>query len=190
MEQILYSVSEYRFLAMFVGFVLVGIETFLPMIPLLAIILANAFVFGMWTGFLISWAGSSVGSLLLYYIANRFSRANIFEKYRKKEKTKRLSEFIKKQGFNIIFISYVCPFIPDFLVTITSGFVGLDIKNFVSGMVCGKFVMFLLISYIGEDVCAFFSSPIKVILLSIVILVAWILGSYINDRIHNTNIKK
>lgn len=189
MEQILYSISEYKLLAMVAGFVIVGVETFIPMIPLLAIIIANAFIFGMWIGFIISWTGSSTASVFLYYVANRFSKAKIFRKYKDITQTKKMLEFIKKQGFNTIFISYACPFIPDFLVTITSGFVGLDIKSFISGMVCGKFVMFLLISYIGEDVGAFFSNPIKIILFAIVIMASWIIGNRVNNKIHETDIK-
>lgn len=190
MEQLLYLLSDYKLLAIIAGFIIIGLETFLPILPLVAIVMANAFVLGMWLGFLVSWIGSAFASVLLYYLANRCSRMYFFEEYKKKNTTRKVLKWIKKQGFNAIFISYSCPFIPDFLVTITSGFTGLDFKSFGSGMICGKFVMFLLISYVGQDMVGFFSNPIKVLLLSIAITLSWIIGKNINSKIHNTKIKK
>lgn len=184
MEQLLYSVSEYKFLAAVIAFLLTAIESFIPVLPLVAIILLNVFIFGLWLGFFISWAGSCIAAVLLYLLANKFSKLKIFDKYKNKFDDKRISSYIKKQGFSIIFITYVCPFISDFLINILSGFIGLDLKTFISGMVSGKFVMFLFISYVGEDVTGFFHSPIKVLLFSIFILISWIIGRNINNKMH------
>lgn len=190
MEQLLYLLSDYKLLAIIAGFIIIGLETFLPILPLVAIVMANAFVLGMWLGFFVSWIGSVFASMLLYYIANKCSRMYFFEEYKKKNITKKVLKWIKEQGFNTIFISYSCPFIPDFLITITSGFAGLDFKSFGSGMICGKFVMFLLISYVGQDIVGFFSNPIKILLLTIVVTLSWIIGKKINDKIHKTETRK
>lgn len=190
MEQILYSLTDYKVLAIIVGFILIAVETFLPVLPLIAIVVANAFVLGMWMGFLVSWVGSSVASVALYLVVNKFSKWKCFEKYQEKNKIKKVIIWIKKQGFNSIFISYACPFIPDFLVTVGSGFTGLDLKTFVSGMVCGKFVMFLLISYVGEDINHIFSHPIKIVVFICAILISWVIGQRINNKIHKSGSDK
>lgn len=189
MEQILYSLADHKVLAVIGGFILIVIETFAPVLPLLAIVVANAFVLGMWMGFLVSWLGSGIASVLLYYAANKFSKWKFFKRYENNYKVNKITTWIKKQGFNSIFISYACPFIPDFLITIASGFAGLDIKTFIPGMVCGKFVMFLLISYVGEDVGDFFSQPIKIIIFLLAILASWIIGHRVNHKIHNGDTK-
>lgn len=184
MERILYSIADHKLLAAVIGLLLVAVETFAPVLPLLAIVLANAFVLGMWKGFLVSWVGSSIASIALYYVAKKFSTIKFFTKYEKNIKIIKIKSWIKKQGFNSIFISYVCPFIPDFLITITSGFVGFDIKTFISGMVCGKFVMFLLLSYIGEDIGDLFYNPKKIVIFTLAILISWIVGKRVNNKIH------
>lgn len=189
MEKILYSLSDYKLISTIAGFIIIGLETFLPVLPVLAIVMANSFVLGMWPGFFVSWVGSSIASILLYYLANKFSKASIFKKYKSKPATQRVTNWISRQGFNTIFISYACPFIPDFLVTITSGFTSVDIKTFVSGMICGKFIMFLIVSYIGEDVTNFFSNPSKIIVFSVTIMIAWFVGQNINNKIHKKNNK-
>lgn len=190
MEQILYSLTDYKVLAIIVGFILIAVETFLPVLPLIAIVVANAFVLGMWMGFLVSWVGSSVASVALYLVVNKFSKWKYFEKYQDRNKVKKVIDWIKKQGFNSIFISYACPFIPDFLVTVGSGFTGLDLKTFVSGMVCGKFVMFLLISYVGEDINHIFSHPMKIVVFICAILISWVIGQRINNKIHKSGSDK
>lgn len=190
MEEILYSLTDHKVLAIIIGFLLVMLETFAPILPLIAIVLANAFVLGMWMGFLVSWVSSAIASIILYYIANRFSRLKYIQKYKSKEQVKRVTSWIHRQGFNTIFISYACPFIPDFLVTISSGFAGTEIKNYISGMVFGKFVMFLLISYIGEDLDKVFQEPIKIVVFILAVIISWILGRKINNRIHTENAPK
>ena len=184
MEQILYSVAQYKILSAFIAFFLTAIESFIPILPLVGIVLANSMIFGMWLGFFISWAGSCIASILLYYCARKISKLKIFDKYRNRQKNEKLTEFIKKQGFSMIFITYVCPFISDFLITIVSGLVKFDMKTFVSGMVCGKFVMFLFISYVGEDIEGFFRNPLKIILFTMFILSSWIIGKKINNKMH------
>lgn len=187
MEQLIYSVSNHKLIAMVIAFATVSIETFLPLLPLLAIVVANSIVLGMWLGFLVSWVGSSIASVLLYYFANKFSKARFFEKYKSSEKTLKIINWIKRQGFNTIFISYACPFIPDFLITIASGFTSLSIRDYILGMVSGKFVMFLLISYVGEDVNELLTSPTKIIILSLAIMISWMVGQNINRKIQKNN---
>lgn len=187
MEQLIYSVSNHKVLAAIIAFITIAIETFLPLLPLIAIVLANSFVLGMWLGFLVSWIGSSISSIILYYFANKFSRLKFIRRYQKNEKILNIIKWIQKQGFNFIFISYACPFIPDFLITIASGFASVNIKDFILGMISGKFVMFLLISYVGDDITELLNNPIKIILLSFVVMLSWLVGQNINKKISKDN---
>lgn len=189
MEKILYSLESYKVLAIIAGFIIIGIETFIPILPLLAIVVANVFILGIWLGFFVSWSGSSIASILLYLIASKFSKCKIFNKYKKNRNFDKIIDWIKKQGFNSIFISYSCPFIPDFLITIASGFSQLDFKSFASGMIFGKFVMFLIISYVGDDIGNLFSNPIKIVIFLIGISLSWFIGKNVNNKIHKKNYK-
>ena len=188
MEQFLLSISNYKILATLMAFMSIVLETFFPILPLLAIVMTNSFVLGMWLGFLVSWIGSSIASVILYLIANKCSEIKILNKYKNSQKIEKIINWIKKQGFNTIFISYACPFIPDFLVTVASGFTSVNIKDFTLGMISGKFVMFLLISYVGEDITELLTSPIKIIVLSFAIMISWVVGQIINRKIDNSNL--
>lgn len=185
MQEILHLLLDNKIIALIGAIIIIMIETFLPMLPLTAIIVGNVFVLGMWLGFFVSWIGSSVASVILYYIANKFSKLDYIKKYKNNKIVNNITTWIHKQGFNSIFISYVCPFIPDFFVTIASGFARVEIKNYVLGMVFGKFVMFLIISYVGDDINKLFFHPEKIILFIVVMIIFWIIGKNINRKIHN-----
>ncbi|MGL6106903.1 TVP38/TMEM64 family protein [Romboutsia sp.] len=184
MEKILYSLMEYKLLAAIVGFFIIAVETFIPTLPLIVIIVANSFVLGMWLGFTVSWLGSTIAAFFLYFLAFKLSKNKFIIKYKEKEKIQKVINWIKKQGFTTLFVCYVCPFVPDFLITITSGFAQINCKIFMLGMASGKFVMFLLLSYMGKDIGDIFKQPIKIIILIVTIFTFWIVGKKINNKIN------
>ena len=183
MEQIIYNLQEYKLLVAVLGFIIIIVETFIPALPLVAIVGANAFVLGIWLGFFISWIGSVVGSIVLFLISSKISNTKIINKINN-DKVYKFKAWVKKQGFSMIFITYLCPFIPDFLITITSGMSQMKLSNFIPGMILGKFIMFLGISYIGNDFINFIRNPIKVSSLLVIIIIFWILGNKVNKRIN------
>ncbi|WP_373601141.1 TVP38/TMEM64 family protein [Paraclostridium bifermentans] len=183
MEQIIYNLQEYKLLVALIGFIIIVVETFIPALPLVAIVGANAFVLGIWLGFFISWVGSVVGSIGLFLISSKISNAKIINRINN-DKIYKFKDWVKKQGFSMIFITYLCPFIPDFLITITSGMSQMKLANFIPGMILGKFIMFLGISYIGNDFTNFIKDPIKVASLLIIIVIFWVLGNKVNKRIN------
>ena len=177
--------QDYWFLTMVVGLFSAFLESLLPVLPLVAIVTINAAVFGMGMGLIISWIGSGFGTVVMFLIARKFSDSKFINKYRNK-KTNKIVQKLKEKGFKLLFIAYSCPFIPTSLVTIASGLCKFDLKTFLVGMVSGKFIMFIVISYIGSDIKGFLTSPIKIILLSIVVFIAWIIGNKVNRSIKNS----
>ena len=182
MDVLLYSLASSKNLSIGVGFLAVIIETFIPILPILAIVIANSVLLGLWLGFFISWIGSTLASTLLYFISNKFSQLIYIQRALNKDKSKKVVKWIKNQNTFTICIAYLCPFIPDFVITITSGFTKLKFRKFFIGMCTGKFFIFLLMSYIGEDIKKFTNSPLKLTL----ILLVFILLIFISQRLNKS----
>ncbi len=176
--------QDYWLLTMVVGLFSTFLESLLPVLPLVAIVTINAAVFGMGMGLIISWIGSGLGTVVVFLIVRKFSDSKFINKYRN-EKTNKIVERLKEKGFKLLFIAYACPFIPTSLITIASALCRFDLKTFLVGMVSGKFIMFIVISYIGSDIKGFITSPVKIILLSIVVFIAWAIGNKVNRSIEN-----
>lgn len=160
------------------------LESFVPALPLMGIVIANSMMLGLGMGLLASTIGSCLGTTLLFLIATRFSHITIFEKIRN-DKIDKVIHWIKEQGFPTLFIAYSCPFIPGCLVTIASGISRKDLYSFVPAMASGKFVMFMVASYIGDDISGFIQSPIKIVFVAILVFISFIIGRKINAKIEN-----
>ncbi|MGL5311746.1 MAG: VTT domain-containing protein, partial [Peptostreptococcaceae bacterium] len=116
-QELFYLAHDYWLLTLLVGLGSCFIESFLPMLPLIALVSANAFLFGLGGGLLISWIGSGIGTICLFLVVSKFSNNKFINKL-KNEKIEKVIKWIRRQGFKLLFIAYSCPFIPGFLVTI------------------------------------------------------------------------
>ena len=76
-----------------------------------------------------------------------------------------------------------CPFIPGCLVTIACGISDKDTASFVPAMTSGRIVMFLVASYIGNDLTGFIHSPMRIIFVLLLVLVSFLVGRKINSKI-------
>ena len=179
----LYSISQhYWIVSMFIGLISCFLESFLPVLPLIGIISANAIILGLLKGMIISWIGSSLGTILLFLLAIKF-KDKVYTKNIKSKKINNIITWINKQGFKLLFIAYSCPFIPAFLITIAAALSGKEIKNFVPAMLSGKFVMFLIISYPASDISTFIRSPLKIAFFIFLVFLTWKIGNKINSRL-------
>ena len=50
-------------------------------------------------------------------------------------------------------------------------------------MLSGKFIIFIVISYIGSDIKGFITSPLKIILFGVIVFIAWTIGNRVNKNI-------
>lgn len=182
--------KDYWLLSMILGLLICFIESFLPFLPLIAIVGTNAMILGLWGGFVVSWIGSGLGTLALFLLISKYNDNKLFKKLRNK-KTEKVILWMKRQGFKLLFIAYSCPFVPSFLVTITSAFCKREVIEFLPAMLAGKFVMFLAISYPASDVSGFLKSPMKIALFTILVFLSWKVGSKVNADLeqHKHNYK-
>lgn len=181
-QELFYLAHDYWLLTLLVGLGSCFIESFLPMLPLVAIVGANAFIFGLWGGLLISWIGSGIGTICLFLVVSKFNNHKFINKLKNSNVEKGI-RWIKKQGFKLLFIAYSCPFIPGFLVTLACALCDRDIKDFAPAVLSGKFVMFLAVSYPASDIQGFISSPIKIAIFVGLIFLSWKVGSKVNAKL-------
>ena len=87
------------FISIFVTF----IESFFPALPLVAIVVTNAFFLGFTKGILASTIGSCFGTFLVYYLSKKFSHTKIFKKITN-NKIDKVSIWVKKQSSVILFV--------------------------------------------------------------------------------------
>ena len=189
-QDLFYLTQDYWILTIIVGLFSTFFESFIPALPLVAIVTFNAAVLGMVLGFIVSWIGSSMGTACLFLLISKFNDSKLFTRIRTERINKAIS-WIDSQGFKLLFIAYSCPFMPGCLVTIASAFCRKKFSDFVAAMIAGKFVMFLVVSYIGSDIIGFLKNPIKMTVFGIVVFISWKMGNRLNKTLeaHETHEK-
>lgn len=184
--QDLFSLAkDYWILTMIVGLFSTFIESFIPVLPLIAIVTVNAAIFGMGKGLLISWIGSSLGTAALFLLISKYNDNKFFNKLRN-QKTYKAIKWLEKQGFKLLFIAYSCPFVPGCLVTIASAFCRKSLTSFLPAMMSGKFVMFVVVSYVASDIKGFITNPFKIGVFALLVFLSWKIGNRFNLKLEHT----
>lgn len=157
------------------------VEAFLPILPLVGFVIMNVAVFGFFFGYLYSWIGNCLGSFLLFLLLRKVGAKKIDEKIRK-SKYRTTLEKIKRKQLNLLFLLYCFPFTPSFLLSGAAALTNMRTEVFLAVLLPSKFVMLLILAFIGENVSSFFENPAKSIFFIIFILSVNYLFKYIFEK--------
>jgi uncharacterized membrane protein YdjX (TVP38/TMEM64 family) len=184
LENIMSLIQEYRSFGPVPGILLPMIEAFLPFLPLVIFVLANASAFGLWLGFLYSWLGSCIGALLLFLLIRRFGQKRIFSFLSKHPKVRKLMDWVDKRGFGPLFLLLCFPFTPSVVVNIVAGLSKISIYQYMLAVSIGKMVMIFTVSFVGYDIRSLVSQPYRTAIVFAVIFILWYVGKRIEVRLN------
>jgi len=187
---ILQLLEQYENLGPLPGVLLPFIEAFLPFLPLMVFVIANAAAYGLLEGFLLSWLGASSGAVVVFLVIRSLYYTRLVKKIRKNEKVKKVTGWVSKHGFGPLFILLCFPFSPSAIINIVAGISKVSIQQFILAVFLGKSVMIFSISYIGSSIMEFAKNPIKTIVVGICIVLFWILGKYIENKLQEKSAVK
>jgi uncharacterized membrane protein YdjX (TVP38/TMEM64 family) len=133
------------------GIALPIIEAFLPFLPLVGFVIINVSTFGFFLGYLYSWIGNCLGSLLLFLLIKKIGGGRLENKI-KNSKYRGTLDKIKKKNMTVLFFLYCFPFTPSFLISGTAALANMDTRLFLSIMLPSKLIMLLSLAFIGENI--------------------------------------
>ncbi|MFD2042730.1 TVP38/TMEM64 family protein [Ornithinibacillus salinisoli] len=182
-ELIMHLLNDYERLGPLPGILLPFIEAFLPFLPLVVFVLGNAAAYGLLEGFLLSWAGSSLGAILVFLIIRNLGDKRMFLAVRRNKQVKKVTAWLERHGFGPLFLLMCFPFSPSSVINVVSGLSKISIQQFILAVIFGKAVMIFSISYIGSSIVSFAQNPMETIIVGIVIVLFWIVGKYLEKRL-------
>jgi uncharacterized membrane protein YdjX (TVP38/TMEM64 family) len=167
---------QYEALGPIPGILVPMIESFLPILPLVAILVANVNAYGFGEGILLSWVGVFIGSWAVFGLVRKFGgrfRHFIDRKYPRSHK---FIHWLERTGFTTIFLLACFPFTPSSLVNVVAGLSKLPVHTFVTATALGKVVMIFMVSFAGHDLDQLLKQPWKIALFTVVFSLMWVLG--------------
>lgn len=175
--------QDYRALGPIIGILLPFLEAFLPFLPLIVFIVANVTAYGLLFGFLLSWAGSVLGAYTVFLVIRKYGRARVLGFITRHEKIQKLILWVERNGFGPLFLLICFPFTPSALVNIVAGLSNMKKKTYLWTVTLGKLIMIFIVSFIGSDIKALITQPIRTAIVVLIIIILWFVGKRIEKRI-------
>jgi len=141
------------------------IEAFFPPLPLSLFVTINVMAFGFFFGYIYSFIGTTVGSILVFFIIRKIGQERFQRRIERSKRLRNIFLWIKAKGFIPIFILLTFPFTPSIVVCGLAGLAGVKSKTYI-----GKMLMVLSLSFIGYNITSFVEQPIKSVILILVTL--------------------
>ncbi|GEN82950.1 putative membrane protein YhjE [Sporosarcina luteola] len=182
-DKIIELAEQYKALGPFFGLLLPFIESFLPFLPLFVFVFANAGAYGLWYGFILSWAGTVAGSYAVFLIIRKYGRNRFLRFLTRHAKVQQLIGWVERNGFGPLFLLICFPFTPSALVNLVAGLSNMKKKSYLAILMAGKFVMIFTISFIGYDLKALLTQPIRTAIVISIIVLLWVVGKWFEKRL-------
>ncbi|MFO1445493.1 TVP38/TMEM64 family protein [Bacillus sp. Bva_UNVM-123] len=189
LEHIMELIEKYRSFGPIPGILLPLIEAFLPFLPLFLFVMANANAFGLWLGFLFSWIGSTIGALLVFLLIRKYGQKKILGKIKNNLQVQKLMVWVEKHGFGPLFILLCFPFTPSAVVNIVAGLSKISIAQYILAVLTGKAVMIFTMSFVGYDIKALITQPVRTAIVGLIIFILWYVGKRIEIKM-NMSVEK
>ena len=153
--------AQYRTLGPLIGILFPFLESFLPFLPLVVFVVANASFSRALVWFFTFLGWNSIGVLLVFLLVRRFGNNRKVQQFIKYEKMQKLIHWVDMKGIAPLFLLLCFPFTPSVLVNIVAGLSNIKKKYYFVVLLAGKCVMILTISLLGYDIGALLRSPTK-----------------------------
>ncbi|KQL36708.1 TVP38/TMEM64 family protein [Psychrobacillus sp. FJAT-21963] len=175
--------QDYRALGPLFGLLLPFLEAFLPFLPLVVFIVANVTAYGILFGFLLSWAGSVAGAYTVFLVIRKYGRARVLGFITRHEKIQKLILWVERNGFGPLFLLICFPFTPSALVNIVAGLSNMKKNTYLWTVVLGKLIMILVVSFIGSDIKALITQPLRTAIMIGIMVILWFVGKAVEKKI-------
>ena len=151
------------------GFLLIILESMIPILPLAVFIALNIMTFGSLFGFLISWIATVIGCMISFTLCRKLR-----DKFKK---------YINKLSYSNLVILIALPFTPAFAVNIAAGLTDIDAKKYFSALLIGKLPMVYFWGFIGKSLLESITDPYTIAQVVFMVLIAYLVSKVANKFI-------
>lgn len=167
------------------GFLLVLLESIIPILPLGVFVTLNVTSFGFFMGILISWVATCLGCFLSYLIFYYLSNNVIYKLLPSKLKNKIQKASIKFKNIPLSNLAVIIalPFTPAFLINIVGGMSNMSKKKFLLALLIGKLFMIFFWGYVGKSLIESVTDIKTIMIVAVLILLAYFISKFVSKRV-------
>ncbi len=141
------------------------LESFIPALPLIAIVTFSISAYGPFFGFFYSYIGSLGGSILVFLLFRRIVKPYFMHLVPQRKNLAKLMYWVSHQTPFTIFLLATFPFTPSSLLNTTFGLSDFKETSYILAISCGKLIMISLLALFGSTLVEAFKNPIYLALM-------------------------
>lgn len=164
------------------GFILIVLESIIPILPLGVFVALNVITFGSIFGFIISWLATVTGCMISFYLTRKL-RKKFEQKYKNNKVINKFKKYISKLSYSNLVIIMAMPFTPAFAINIGAGLSDIDPKKFFSAIMIGKISMVYFWGFIGKSLLESISDPYTIAQITAMLILAYLVSKVVNKFI-------
>jgi uncharacterized membrane protein YdjX (TVP38/TMEM64 family) len=164
------------------GFLVIVLESIIPIIPLSVFIGINVYNFGMVWGFVLSYVATIMGCLLSYCLF-RFLLRDRFRFMKRDRVSYYVSKFNNVKLSTLVVIIAI-PFTPAFAVNIAAGLSHMDFKKYLLALFIGKVSTIYFWGYVGTSLIDSIKNPFILIRIGIVLVLSYLICRIVQRIFH------
>ena len=167
-----------------IGFLLIVLEAFIPILPLGAFVTLNINAFGSFIGLLLSWTATVTGSFLMYLLCYYVSNKIIYKfiKETTKEKIINTTEHFKQIKLTSLVLIITLPFTPSCFVNLIAGISNVSKEKYFISLLIGKVFHVIFWGYIGMSLIESITNIKAIIFIIIILIIAYIISKIISKK--------
>lgn len=135
------------------------LESIIPALPLLVIISFNVGVYGPVFGFMFSWIGTTLGSMLMFLFYRHFVKRFLHQWIMRKQKLANIHEWISHHRILTLFCLSALPFTPSSLINLAYGLSDFKESSFLITIFFSKAIMVLAMTMFGHSIVSVSEQP-------------------------------
>ncbi|MGB7594599.1 MAG: VTT domain-containing protein [Erysipelotrichaceae bacterium] len=162
--------ANYRGFGPIAPIFLAMVESFIPALPLIAIVAFAIGAYGPFLGFLYSYIGSLTGSVLVFLLFRRIVKPYFMHLVPQRKNLAKLVDWVSRQTPVTIFMLASFPFTPSSLLNTTFGLSDFRELPYIVAIAAGKLIMIALLALFGSSVVNVVKNPYYLILMIVLFL--------------------
>lgn len=167
---------QFRDLGPLAPIILVLIESFFPFLPLILIVTFNVSAYGIFWGFLYSYFGNVIGSLLVFFFFRFLKDTTLVERFSHRKSVDIIMHWIIHQHPLFLSFLFTSPFTPSAFINIFFGLSGYSKRLFSLSLIIGKFILMLILVIFGLSLLEITNQPGWLIVSVIIYVIAYFLS--------------
>lgn len=167
MQQTSDYINSFGSWAMFFSFWLVVLVNAIGFPPAIIFSAANALVFGLIPGIILSWLGETVGVTISFLLMRFLFRKTAEKIISKHNSLKKIDSFSGHKGFQIMLIARLVPYCPSGILNALGAISRMKLRDYILASLIGKLPSTAIEAMIGHDAMTIDENPHRFIAVTI-----------------------